>query len=84
MTIDHASVSRGSTVSSPNRGRSSIRALFTLLPYVTFFKSISFYPVPVWQVFCSPSIGLDSGRFLVFSLLSSGGIYVAAETIMKK
>ena len=35
LTIDHASLSRRSTVPTPNRGTSKIRALITLFPYTT-------------------------------------------------
>ena len=34
-TIDHASLSRRSTVTTPNRDTSNIWALITLLPYIT-------------------------------------------------
>ena len=35
LTIDHASLSRRSTVPTPNRDTSNIWALMTLLPYTT-------------------------------------------------
>ena len=35
LTIDHASLSRRSTVLTPNKDTSNIGALITLLPYIT-------------------------------------------------
>ena len=35
LTIDHASLSRRSTVPTPNRDTSNIWALITLFPYIT-------------------------------------------------
>ena len=35
LTFDHASLSRRSTVPTPNRDTSNIWALITLLPYIT-------------------------------------------------
>ena len=35
LTVDHASLSRQSTVPTPNRDTFDIRALITLFPYVT-------------------------------------------------
>ena len=45
LAIDRESLSRRSTVPTPNRDTSNIWALITLLPYVT--KKLFAYPVPV-------------------------------------
>ena len=46
LTIDHASLSRRSTVPTPNRDTSNVWALITLLPYITDTVCLS-YPRPV-------------------------------------
>ena len=67
LAIDHASLSRQSTVPAPNRDTSKIWALFIFFPYIT------------WKAFCyliSPSCSAACGHHLsprigiVFSLLS--------------
>ena len=45
LTIDHASLSRRSTVSTPNGDISNIWALITLVPYIT--RKLFAYPIPV-------------------------------------
>ena len=69
LTIDHASLSRRSTVPTPtpNRDTSNIWALITLLPCITY--KLCAYPIPVlFRRLRPPSI---SPRIaIVFSLLS--------------
>ena len=45
LTIDHASLSRRSTVPTPNKDTSSFWALITLLRYVSY--QVFAYPIPV-------------------------------------
>ena len=45
LTIDHASLSRPSTVPTPTRDTSNIWALITILPYIT--QKLLAYPIPV-------------------------------------
>ena len=67
LTIDHASLSRRSTVPTLNRDTSNIWALVTILPYTT--QKLFAYPVPVlFRRLRSPSISRRIA--IVFSLLS--------------
>ena len=70
LTIDHASLSRRSTVPSPNRDTCNIWALITFCSYFTYVETLCLsYPLPV-----SPSVAtICPGIATVFSLLSVTG-----------
>ena len=47
LTVDHASLSRRSTVPTPNKDTSNIWGLTTPFPYTRYYIKLVAYPIPV-------------------------------------
>ena len=79
-TIDHASLSRRSTVPTPNRDLSNVWALSTFIPFIKFWFSLILSPsswavrghhifpgIAVLSRLCTKLVRVTSVYFLVFS-----------------